>query len=239
MIDRLSTHGVPGLIPEDAPIDETFEPYWRFGMDEAEMDARWRAHIAEHNRAAIARHHEDLEIRAANLVRVAEHLGRHGALVTSAAFDVEYPAIRGVKAWLASSRTLAVVSGPPGTGKTTAGAWWCIERVRAGRSCPKRITAAELSKLSRYDDTHRGIVRAQALVIDDLGAEYDDARGMFRSDIDQIVDTFYQGERELLITTNLEADEIEARYGDRITDRLAEAGAWIPVTGKSLRRAGR
>ena len=64
-------------------------------------------------------------------------------------------------------------------------------------------------------------------MLDDLGAEYVDAKGSFLVDLDELIDTYYGDERPLVITTNLTKDDFKARYGARIERRVRECGKWL------------
>lgn len=126
-----------------------------------------------------------------------------------------------------------VLTGEPGVGKTVAAAWWAL-----GRHEPMTfVRAATLARTSRFDaKAWEQWMRARSLCIDDLGAEYMDAKGSFAVDLDELIDTFYAGKRPLIITTNCKASVFKQRYGARVMDRLAETGAWLNVPGVSLRR---
>lgn len=146
------------------------------------------------------------------------------------------PAILALQKWFdddlanASPLGIAVLSGPHGTGKTVAAAWFALNRFAIQE--PRFVTAAELSHLPR--DERRDYF-VHGLILDDLGAEHAEARMAWRADIDELVDTLYRNHDTAVITTNLPAAEFKARYGERVTDRIRECGTWIPVTGKSMR----
>lgn len=140
-----------------------------------------------------------------------------------------------------SGLTLLVLSGLRGCGKTTAAAWWLVQRrapakyVRTG--APRFVDAAALARWPRYEEQRmRELERADALVIDDLGVEYDDKQGAFRSFLDGLVNSRYAACLPTLFTTNLPAVEFKARYGERIADRIREAGRYVELAGESLRR---
>lgn len=144
---------------------------------------------------------------------------------------------------------LIVLSGGVGTGKTTATSWWGCRRHVAFRRTTF-ITAAELARSSRYGEEREKLLSADALVIDDLGAEYLDAKGNFLTDFDELIDRFYSDRRPLVLTTNIAFPSPEARgkakgteqtfadrYGNRAVDRLRQAGRWISDPSLSKRRA--
>jgi DNA replication protein DnaC len=132
-----------------------------------------------------------------------------------------------------SDRNIIVVSGAPGCGKTVGAAWWALRR----KTSTKFVRASTFAAASRYDRQERTVwLKASALVLDDAGAEYSDAKGSLMVDLDELLDTFYGDRRPLLITTNCSVADFKTRYGERITDRLRECGRWISVDGGSLRK---
>lgn len=171
--------------------------------------------------------------------------GRREALVErgwpSRALDVaERAAERAPVAFLrtwdpkASGTSVVVLSGSTGTGKTVAAAVWALERARV---VPTFMRAAAFAASSRFDaDARASWCDAGALVLDDLGAEYADAKGNFQSALDELVDTYYADWRPLVVTTNLTLDQFRGRYGARIEDRLRECATWRSIPGESMRK---
>lgn len=150
-------------------------------------------------------------------------------------------AVAAAQAALDVGMTLLVLSGTRGCGKTTAAAWWLLQRrkpseyVRVGP--PRFVDASSLARWPRYDDAKmRELERASALVIDDLGVEYDDKNGAFRSFVDGLVNSRYAACLPTCITTNVPAADFRQRYGERIADRIREVGRFVELSGESLRR---
>lgn len=139
---------------------------------------------------------------------------------------------------------ILVLAGPPGVGKTTAAAWLASQGVRSGKLWVEKrgeeilfLTALGLARTSVYDDdAMRPIERTPLLVIDDVGAEYADAKGMFATILDGVVNERYAANRRTVITTNLNASSFKERYGERIADRIRECGRFVELAGESLRR---
>ncbi len=155
------------------------------------------------------------------------------ALEAAEVADLAKPAIVRIAAWKPEAECVIVLSGPAGCGKTVAAAKWALTKSWA----PAFLRATTFAASSRYDHERRSAwLEASALVLDDLGAEYADAKGNFLVDLDELVDTFYGDKRPLLITTNCTSDEFKARYGGRVIDRIRECGSWFSVNGESLRR---
>lgn len=141
----------------------------------------------------------------------------------------------------AGNFSILVLSGPPGVGKTTAGVWWLrtgiFDSARKATRRRRFVDASQLTTWSRYDeDRMADLERASALVIDELGVEYDDKTGAGRSMVDAILNRRYAAELPTVITTNLNAAEFTTRYGERIVDRIREAGEFHEIVGESLRK---
>jgi DNA replication protein DnaC len=151
---------------------------------------------------------------------------------------------------------LTVLSGGPGTGKTTAAVSWLFQWVWDEKSwrvvtegfsakaafCYAPgvfVTAARLARFSRYDERQMDeLLRAGRLVIDDLGAEFLDVKGSFLSLLDEVVNERYANRRPTVLTTNLGVLAFKERYGERIADRIVEAGRFVSLGNESMRRRG-
>lgn len=173
------------------------------------------------------------------------HLVEHGLPIkdlqraTSGECD-ETPALVATRASFERGDTILVLSGPRGIGKTTAAAWWlCQRRERkqyVSTSPPRFVDSGQLSRWPRYNEERmRELTRARALVVDDLGVEFADQKGAFFSLFDEVANSRYAAELPMLITTNLPANEFKARAGERIVDRIREAGRFEALKGQSLR----
>jgi DNA replication protein DnaC len=149
--------------------------------------------------------------------------------------DVAAPAVAQLAEWSrVNADGIAVVAGPTGVGKTVAACWLALQQPL--RSRPAFLRASEFAALSRYDSDARARWSDPSwLVLDDVGAEFADAKGSFAAALDELVDLFYAHKRVLVMTTNLTSVDFAARCGERITDRLREAGAWIAIASSSLR----
>lgn len=139
---------------------------------------------------------------------------------------------------------IVVLSGRRGCGKTVAAGRWLVALSGNGRGL--FIDAPRLTRWSRYDDDEmEKLERVGALVIDDLGMEYDDKHGAFRSFVDGLINARYSRSLPTLITTNLPANDFErdgqkvegfkSRYGERIADRIRECGKFVELRGDSMR----
>lgn len=195
----------------------------------AEHDAKVAANIAHEREAAVAP------------LFVVPAWGERGwprrALEAAAVADESRQAVQRIRAWDPGDKSVLVLSGEPGCGKTVAATWWATHSPRYNRVA-RFIRATTFATSSRYDQVARQFCYgAAALVLDDLGTEYLDGKGSFNVDLDELVDTFYSEERPLVITTNLGPEAFKGRYGERVADRIRECGRWMSLAEKSLRRA--
>ena len=143
-----------------------------------------------------------------------------------------------------------------------------MQPVRFGRDTARArldlvhdLRATDRREPVRLRQARDDVLRSKALVLDDAGAEFADASGSYRVDLDELVDRFYADARALVITTNLvyatprQRDEavraakergesadadvptFTDRYGERVTDRIRECGRWVSSRGGSQRRS--
>lgn len=137
---------------------------------------------------------------------------------------------------------LIVLSGGVGCGKTTAASWWLWHgahghRQHARTGPPRFVAVAWFARHSRYDhERFDALERSRALVVDDLGMEYADAKGNFVADLDALLDARYRNLLPTVLTTNLDAEEFGERYGRRLRSRIHESGCFLNVNGDDLRQ---
>lgn len=162
--------------------------------------------------------------------------------------------------WEDDSSAILVLSGTRGCGKTTAAAWCVAQEPREnpfrdydmgrysghGHREPRAnrprsrlfLDVTKLQRASRYDDEQMASIEyAATLAIDDLGMEYADAKGSFAALFDGLFNTRYAERLKTVITTNLTAQDFKARYGERVADRIREAGRFVELNEQSLRGA--
>jgi hypothetical protein len=184
--------------------------------------------------------------------------------VEHALVATETLAMAHVRKFAAGERRALVLMGGVGAGKTTAATEYALDH---GGSAPGFVRASELEARGRYADREapKGALRDRdirawlrtrsMLVLDDLGAEYMDGKGAFRSLLDELLDLFYGDKKRIIITTNLkhartppdpkkppprnapaEEPQLAERYGARIMSRLFEIGLRGECGNTDLRR---
>lgn len=152
----------------------------------------------------------------------------------------ETPALIATRRWMASGEhCLLALAGAKGIGKTVAAAWAMAQPRRSNPAATAPglfITAAALARIDRYEaGAVDAVLKASMLVVDDIGVEFNDAKGAFASLFDEALGARYGNELPTVITTNLGEAKFIERFGARIVDRFDEAGVWFERGGESLR----
>ncbi len=149
------------------------------------------------------------------------------------------------------AETGVLLYGPSGRGKTFQASLLVQAAIRHafehGRQTPSSMqfqwhNAASLferlrAQMRRDDATRLTIdqlANARVLVLDDLGAER--PTDWVRERLYDIVNTRYEANRSVLVTTNLNPEQMERQLGARIAGRLIEMCRVIDVDGPQLRR---
>jgi len=217
---------------EDSDDPEPHEP-WRSAWNES--DEEWATVMADYDRRCAewkVRQAPRIRQKRIERLRKLRFPARHLALLTGEV--AETTAMGLARKYATGDRTGLVLIGGTGCGKTTAASWLALEH---GGDYPGFITAAELEKYGRYHQTMQTWLSERTLlVIDDLGAEYADAKGNFVSLLDGLIDELYGDMRRFVITSNQDAKQITARYGARIASRLSECGVLGQCGTTDLRR---
>lgn len=157
----------------------------------------------------------------------------------------ETSAVAKIRSWHAMHSWCAVLGGDFGVGKSFAAALWlwliAFEAAEAKRTSTYRApecwrSAADLARIGNYDrNAFNEVARLPALVIDDLGAEFNDGKGAFLAFLGDLLNERQSNERRTLITTNLAGSAFKERYGQRIIERIREGGVFEGVTGPNMR----
>lgn len=157
----------------------------------------------------------------------------------------ETQALAAVRRWWESddNQWCQVLSSSPGLGKSVAAAYALFQhsedRSPSGHTRRLWWPASTIARVDGYDGTLDALARVGVLVVDDLGVEYSDKGGHLNSRLDELLDARYANYRRTIITTNLGREAFKARLGERVVDRIREAGpnAFLELRGKSMRGA--
>lgn len=100
--------------------------------------------------------------------------------------------------------------------------------------CAKRATICTARELAQTPDA---IIAKHIIVVDDVGTEsMSNIYGNKRLPFAELCDAAEHKGKLLILTSNLTADEIKERYGERVIDRLRAITKPVVFTGKSMRR---
>jgi DNA replication protein DnaC len=130
--------------------------------------------------------------------------------------------------------------GPTGTGKTTLAMLVSRSALKAGRS----VAIYSLPRLlNEIRDTHRAershvdlldrLTEVDLLHVDDVGAER--TTDWVLEELYSIVNSRYEDQRSMVITTNLDHDQLCAQISDRTVSRLTEMCLQLPLHGHDRR----
>ena len=178
---------------------------------------------------------------------------RDCAVLDSDSFK-DTPSIKAVKDFILKPREAwcLVLAGQPGRGKSIAAAYWLkrlaydwlvkrFEEEEENTTLHNGFTgqhwwsAQEVSRVSSHDAQLNILMNRDNLVIDDLGTEYLDTKGHTLHRLDEMITRRYSNYKRTVITTNLNMEGFQKRYGNRIFSRIGDGGIFHGVTNKSLR----
>ena len=97
--------------------------------------------------------------------------------------------------------------------------------------------AEERTRSSAQEGSLTRFTKADMLIVDDLGEEPREVMvyGMLHTPLIDLINARYSSQRMTIITTNLQTDEIRAKYGERVYDRLRESCATVVFKNESYR----
>ena len=136
-----------------------------------------------------------------------------------------------------------VISGANGIGKThLAGAI-----VNACASKGRKVSFGNIVDIaSEVKDSFKTgtakvfakLMDCEVLIIDDLGAEHSRHDNTWSEELlYKIINTAYESDKILVITTNIHNKRFSQEYGDRLTSRIEEMTDWIEYIDHDRRRA--
>ncbi len=151
------------------------------------------------------------------------------------AFDACYAIANGTR------KQGIILKGSQGIGKTHLAAAvinWLADRGRkvSFENMVKLIKKVQDSFNTGTESVIKRFLDCDVLVLDDLGAEAVKNEGWLKSLLYEILNTAYEDEKTVIITTNLDNLSMTERYGDRITSRISEMCEWIEYHDADHRR---
>jgi len=138
-----------------------------------------------------------------------------------------------VQDWLASERSLLVLSGTNQCGKTTAAGWaaCCHPSFGGLKRRTRYLTAAEATIPDKGDELLRLLPTLDLLVLDDVGQAFFGASGFSLRQLEVLVDAVYLGNGRLIICTDIKLKDAATNtmpfidvVGKRIASRILQAG---------------
>jgi len=125
-----------------------------------------------------------------------------------------------------------LLHGKCGLGKTIMGRY-VIPAVLLHK-CGKVVKCIDTTELNKNLDE---ILSKKIISIDDVGTEEVSIKyGEKRIAFAELMDMVEKQSKLIIITTNLTADQITAKYGDRIMDRIKATTKRIAFDGESFRK---
>lgn len=124
-----------------------------------------------------------------------------------------------------------LLCGKPGVGKSLAAAYWLWSSAAAIK---RWAHVADLMRVGLYGAELEDYWNAGALVLDDVGTEFSDTKGVFAAVFDGFVEKRCARERKTVITTNLDPESFKRRFGERVADRLRLGSVYV-ASGESMR----
>jgi DNA replication protein DnaC len=175
-------------------------------------------------------------------IRTAEAV-KHGCL---SGFD-ERPAIATAREWVSGKKSMMLLYGGCGAGKTLAAAWTLLRSrevrgytehevaldARGGRF----IRACELTRLGQFDGDWEHVLHVKWLVLDDFGTELNTPAFMAR--LNELIDHRYGNHLRTAITCNIRKDQLAAHLGPRIVSRMRDDGLVVGCGDDDMRIAAR
>lgn len=232
-----------------------FEELRRWEAENPQLATDWDAALVERHQRELAardarqreeeRQRRQVELRAELPARLV-HLGAPRRAVKAWQEGItETPAVKAVRRMSAEKRTLCLLSGGVGTGKTVAAVVAMAERVLADVDEVQPalfVRAAECARMGLYDADSKRLFRqmleAGVLVVDDLGVEFLGEGSIWRSLLEEVLDVRYGDMLPTVLTTNMDWPGFSARYGARVADRIRHSGIADGSGDTSLRQKG-
>lgn len=159
---------------------------------------------------------------------------------------VDCEPLQAVKEFMANeSQWCLVLAGGKGTRKTGSACWALTQGEGMFFEAPDLLGIAIENK-----PKFERITKARLVVIDDLGTERQDDKGVWLGTFADLWNKLYAADAKVIVTGNLFPKDVYdpkdptklqwpgfARiYGERVADRFREGGWWRQIKGESIRR---
>lgn len=140
---------------------------------------------------------------------------------------------KAVEAFLSSSTRTLLLLGPTGRGKSAAATWAVVESPGANA-----WIAATECRVGAWDDLRPKALKASILVVDDLGRESSDWATREWADL---LELRHNRGRKTIVTSNLTAQQLTSRYGERVESRINDArfSVVVKALGADIRKRGK
>ena len=145
----------------------------------------------------------------------------------------ETPWLSAVRTWHIGRKSVLLLSGSVGGGKTVAACW---AMAGDGGLC---VSAPDLARISTDFDRAewRRLAAARLLVVDDMGTEQHADK--FSGALTQLLSERAAHGGRTILTSNLTPKALSARYPDeRLWSRIAQSRDVVALSGADLRRGG-
>lgn len=141
------------------------------------------------------------------------------------------------EAWLASARAWLVLAGDTGTGKSVAAGHALVVASQARQSVAWVTSAGFATAVGGFSGQAEceRLKHVDVMVLDDFGAEHMTPFSV--SVLFEVLHHRHEDGRRTILTTNLDREQLRARLGPRLADRVANDCYYVVVTGASLRGA--
>lgn len=135
--------------------------------------------------------------------------------------------------WLTDNKGKGLLMcGSCGLGKTVIGMY--ILPLLINKYCRKIVRIYTAQDMNKHIDE---VLTRHIIYIDDVGTEDNlNSFGNKRMPFSELCDAAEKQGKLLIISTNLNVEQLTKRYGDRTIDRLVATTKFVPFIGKSLRK---
>ena len=134
------------------------------------------------------------------------------------------------------------IHGPVGTGKTMLANLVLKELVKKNIRCYATTFSQTIesftagwSDVAEKNRFARRFMNTQVLLLDDLGKEFRRSNRLQQTTFDHILRTRVQNNRPTILTTNMNAAELNVGYGASVLSLLVEKSIEVPLTGVDFR----